>query len=392
MFEHIYGHSAVIEQLRKDVERKVLPHAILLNGERYRGRMTVALEVSRALRCRKQAILGCSCASCQQGELLGQPHLLILSDRDFGPEIHAAEDCLRRCRNSASLRLFIRTIRTMIGRYHPVFFEGYPASRAGEFDKAAEIDDELNLLSSRLTDPEDPQVLKQVSTIVKKAISLAPACSKAVPAAAVRMISTWIHQTSEPTARSIIIEGIDTFNDAAINSLLKILEEPPEQVYFILLASNRTRILPTIASRVRMYYLGKREEQEGHVIEQVYCDNSQEYDCLATFFSVKDGVDCRLLRSQAEDFLFTALSRRVLARGVLESQIDAVCKAGQAGQFILELVAVLQDEYSEGFIRHELSMSILEAITAASTQRETYNQGDALVLQSLYLTIGQIGL
>ncbi len=48
--------------------------------------------------------------------------------------------------------------------------------------------------------------------------------------------------------RFIIIDNIETLNVNAINALLKNLEEPPENTFFILINNNKS-ILPTLKSR-----------------------------------------------------------------------------------------------------------------------------------------------
>ena len=52
-------------------------------------------------------------------------------------------------------------------------------------------------------------------------------------------------------ARVVVIEPAEAMNAAAANSLLKILEEPPVSVYFILTSSRWRRLLPTVLSRCR---------------------------------------------------------------------------------------------------------------------------------------------
>jgi DNA polymerase III subunit delta' len=56
-------------------------------------------------------------------------------------------------------------------------------------------------------------------------------------------------------ARVVVIEPAEAMNIAAANSLLKILEEPPSSVYFILISSRWRRLLPTIRSRCRVLKL-----------------------------------------------------------------------------------------------------------------------------------------
>lgn len=55
----------------------------------------------------------------------------------------------------------------------------------------------------------------------------------------------------EAKIRLAIIESAHTLNPEAGNTLLKILEEPPEKTIFILMAGQMTELLPTIVSRCR---------------------------------------------------------------------------------------------------------------------------------------------
>ena len=62
--------------------------------------------------------------------------------------------------------------------------------------------------------------------------------------------------------RVYIIERADTLNEAAANSLLKVLEEPPHYALFVLLAPHAARVLPTIASRSQMIRVNATTRQE----------------------------------------------------------------------------------------------------------------------------------
>ncbi len=57
-----------------------------------------------------------------------------------------------------------------------------------------------------------------------------------------------------------IILAADSFRIEAQNSLLKILEEPPENIIFIIISSSKNSILPTILSRLQVKYLRTKKE------------------------------------------------------------------------------------------------------------------------------------
>lgn len=61
--------------------------------------------------------------------------------------------------------------------------------------------------------------------------------------------------------RVVIISPAEAMTPAAANSLLKILEEPPASVYFILESGAWRRLLPTIRSRCRMVMFGRPDRE-----------------------------------------------------------------------------------------------------------------------------------
>lgn len=69
---------------------------------------------------------------------------------------------------------------------------------------------------------------------------------------AVRAVLEPLNQSSVRGGRRVVlIAPADSLNVQAANALLKILEEPPQAVVFLLAANQRERLLPTIRSRCR---------------------------------------------------------------------------------------------------------------------------------------------
>lgn len=63
------------------------------------------------------------------------------------------------------------------------------------------------------------------------------------------MVKEVFIKPSVNSKKIFIIENAHLMNDAAQNALLKVIEEPPEYVMFLLLCENKNKILPTILSR-----------------------------------------------------------------------------------------------------------------------------------------------
>ena len=62
--------------------------------------------------------------------------------------------------------------------------------------------------------------------------------------------------------RVILLYGVEHMNEASANALLKVLEEPPENVVFLLTASSIAGVLPTIRSRCYDFTLAPVEPAE----------------------------------------------------------------------------------------------------------------------------------
>lgn len=61
--------------------------------------------------------------------------------------------------------------------------------------------------------------------------------------------TTAYHSAHTAKRRAFIIEQADTMNASSQNSLLKVLEEPPSDVLFILIATSAEQLLETVVSR-----------------------------------------------------------------------------------------------------------------------------------------------
>lgn len=83
-----------------------------------------------------------------------------------------------------------------------------------------------------------------------------PDCLWLAEPASIEMVRSLIHKTALTPSiaqyRMIFLGQIDQYNDYALNALLKTLEEPSPHTRFILSASNRRAVRPTILSRARL--------------------------------------------------------------------------------------------------------------------------------------------
>ena len=77
-----------------------------------------------------------------------------------------------------------------------------------------------------------------------------PADKSAFPVELVREIVDEASKKGlEPGQRTFIIGDADSFNESSANAFLKMLEEPPADLVFVLIAENLAQVIPTILSR-----------------------------------------------------------------------------------------------------------------------------------------------
>lgn len=102
---------------------------------------------------------------------------------------------------------------------------------------------------------EDWDVIAQTSNIAQKHRSKKPAAkTDIISIDDVRILQERLHETGVGKRRCCLIRSIERMQDAAANAFLKILEEPPPGLVFLLTTQSLSRLLPTIVSRSRVLH------------------------------------------------------------------------------------------------------------------------------------------
>lgn len=278
MFENVLFQKST-SLLAQDLKNERLPGSILFYGPEGSGKFTTALELSRVLSCngKIKGDWNCTCSSCLKHKALVSQNLLITGTSNRTLEIAAAKDTfLNQYYNNtrhleASRYLFLRSVRKLTARFAPVLWEG--EDKLSKFSPVmADIDEKLELLNPGTKLPEAKELTALLDNIQSNCEKLESSfLYDSLPVSQIRNFSSWAHLSSDSGKKVLIIENADKMQDSARNALLKILEEPPEDVIFILTTAHRTSILPTILSRVRTYSFFQRSlEQQKNVIDRIF--------------------------------------------------------------------------------------------------------------------------
>lgn len=216
-FSDFYGNSETVHRLRDMLARERFPHAVVLAGGRGAGKYTLALMLAQALNCLAPTQtdgLPDFCGKCANCTRIGQAADL---DARFAEAVEARENL--RETDKKETRLFVQT--------HP---------------------DVL------IIPPDPPQMMIKVDQVR-------------------RVIETIYYRPAEGRERVYIFTD-SAFMKEAANSLLKVLEEPPEFATIFLLTENPGELLPTIRSRSMVFPLAALSADE---IEKYLAENRPEW-------------------------------------------------------------------------------------------------------------------
>ena len=288
MFENIIAQDAVL-QLTDDVLSRRLAPSMLFFGPPGSGKGSAALELARVLSCQKQADetapapWNCACPACARHRYLINGDLLVLGPRAFAAQIAASRAAFAREPASPATRaLFIRSLRKLLARFSPVLWEDEPKlgkispllqSLEEELDEFESLTGKAAEAGSGGAPPE-----KLTESMVKNACKLEDeGMAELIPIGQIRRAAYWGRLAPNGIRKTLVIENADRMREEARNSLLKILEEPPETLSIVLTCQRRESIMATILSRLRPYrFLKRNDDGEREVIRRVFRDSPPE--------------------------------------------------------------------------------------------------------------------
>lgn len=94
---------------------------------------------------------------------------------------------------------------------------------------------------------------------------------------------------NEADRKVFILENSHTMGVEGQNAILKILEEPPAYVNFILLCSSKSGFLPTVLSRATVYTLGQASSADGDSIPREEIVEAAK--CIASAVTSLDDIE-----------------------------------------------------------------------------------------------------
>lgn len=395
MFEELSkSQPDIAAQLSRQIESNTFTQVNLFGGSRYSLRMTSALESARVLSCKEEGLSSCRCASCRKFDLLTMPNLVIVSQRDHESVIETALASFVRLRSDFSRRFLIRTVRILLLQYHASLSgSSQSATQSANYDAASQVSDLLMELSEEKGEIAEKRA-KALSQSLKTALKALLAASRkntTISVNEVRALDEWINQTSMgEQKRFIIIESLEQTNASARNSLLKMLEEPPTDVYFFLISEYPNRIMQTILSRVRKYSFPPVREDRVNALLSPFFLGTERFATLESFFLQGGGLDLAKHDEVVQTLLDSIANHTYLSEERFSSLVDFVDEQGSYEYVLKTLLSFLGSSVAKGEITWQRASSLSDLISSSYSQATLFNQNKKLMLQALYLKLMEV--
>ena len=105
------------------------------------------------------------------------------------------------------------------------------------------------------------------------------------------LISTLNKSSFNKKPRLVLIDNIELLNINSVNALLKILEEPNDNIYFILI-NNHKKILPTLRSRCLNYNIHLKSEESFDISTKILGENIKNliYENIINFYNTPGSI------------------------------------------------------------------------------------------------------
>ncbi len=396
MFENIIGQATTVETLRGELAEGRFPRAALFHGPAYAGKLSTALEAARVLTCEEgRGEWSCECASCRMQKELTHPQTVLVGPRYADVEIAASADALMRSRKTSTLYLLLRAVRKLTRRFDPWIADADDARVTGMQERVAQLEELTDGLSPGSELPPARELGGLLERIVAAAAPVAAQVrSDTISIGQVRRLAAWAHLTASGSKKIAVIENADRMQESARNALLKILEEPPASVHFMVLSTRRAAIIPTILSRLRPYpFPARSREEEREVMTKIFRGEAEGFAGLRGFFLAWREINPEKLAQLARRFM-------ELVRGANDPGIDIVEEMSDLiperrtqrarysrdtlSSFLEELVSHLGELLRQGSAATDSLERWSAAVRDAHARIETFNMQPSGVVEALF--------
>ncbi|AFI31555.1 hypothetical protein [Borrelia crocidurae] len=337
----------IAKTIINEYKKENLANAMLFWGERFSFKKTTAIALAKEILNTKN---------------LTNPNLIILSDLN----VVEAKAYLSSTSNEVINR-YLEYVKNII-------FAKYNFSSDKNLKK---IETNINFINdvyynNQYNDTTKKELINKIEEIIKE-------INFNITIKDVRKIKYWV-LSEKNKIKVIYINTIENLNFNVYNALLKILEEPPPNIYFILATRNKNKIPKTILSRLRIYKF-KKENREFEI--SLFQETFKKNDKLTIeeYFKSFNSEEHTKLQEEVKKILNVIQEKQSIFN---LSSTNFIKDDNIFGLFLEELTSQLRNEFLNQNLDINTYLQRLEYLKYIM-KYNPYNQNKKLIIENLML-------
>lgn len=337
----------IAQEIINEYEKGNLPNAILFWGERFSYKKTTAIALAKRILNTK---------------ILTNPNLIIFSSLN----IIEAKAYLNVSSNEVMSK-YLEYVKNII-------FTKYNFSNDKNLKK---IEININFINdiyykNEYNETTTKELIKKIEEIIKD-------ISFNITINDVRKIKFWA-LSEKHKIKVIYINEIENLNFNVYNALLKILEEPPLNIYFILATRNKNKIPKTILSRLRVYKF-RKENRDFEIAKFKATFNKNDELTTEEYFNSFYSEEHTKLKEEIKRILNIIKEKQ----GIFNLDTFNFLKDDNTFKlFLQELTGQLRDEFLSQNLDINTYLKRLEYLKHI-LKYSPYNQNKKLIIENLML-------
>lgn len=332
-FADIIGHKELVDNLRKMVDDRKLPHAMLFSEQPGCGALSIVLALTQYLFCKKR-----NGADESQPETDG---LSLFGEAEPAPKSEPVSDACDHCSSCLKIR----------DLSHSDFHLVFPINTTKLVENGKKVPIDLYHELFRTLVKKNPYFKE---SDLYKEMGLENKLGLIGVSEANWIINRLSFSAYEGGSKVVLIMFPERMNAEAANKLLKSIEEPTPDTFFFLITNAPGKIIKTIRSRCRLVAVTPIEKEElASTIEKKLNIDEEEAVKWAAVAQGSYGRAIELINEcdeENENFsdiisLFTLAKERNLAE-MLELGADLASRGKEAQKsFCISALKILRESY-----------------------------------------------
>lgn len=370
--EYLNKHQPIVfHTIVNAIEQDRLSHAYLLSGSPGMPLNDVALYIAKSIICEHRNPLACNeCLTCLRIDEGNYLDIKIIGGAKTGFRNEDVQDIVNSINSTVMDHKLEKDDLTNLYDSYSYLINSRTGLKKENIKELIEIATTIANKNKEVSVDELQDAVEEINLIASKKSTIKKEDVQDI-------IEAFSLTASERAGKVIyIINCVETMTLAAVNSLLKFLEEPGKNVFAILTTENESKVLPTIISRTQL--LKMRAIERDKIIEEAISlgVNNDDAELLSSLYN--DGETIKAFSQSKQYATIKSLLTSTLegleegklrAAFVMDNDVIPYAKASNIVKTYLSLLStVFQDLLNAEYKTHITLSSYTDIINALSSK------------------------